>query len=154
MNPQISTLKASLKEDQEEIERIYQQLEGYANQPNDPKDIIVMGYYLHNLYSAFENICLNVAKTFENQIEDLSQWHAALLKRMTLDIEGFRPHLLSREMYHCLDELRRFRHLFRNAYGIELDAERLAIVFNHAQRLRRLYPAELACFDAFLDSLV
>lgn len=154
MNPQISILKASLKRDQQEIERIYQQLEGYGDQPNDPKAAIVMGYYLHNLYCAFENICLNVARTFENQIEDLSQWHAALLKRMTLDIEGFRPHLLSPEMYNCLDELRRFRHVFRNAYTIQLDPERMAIAFNHAQRLRPLYPLELARFDAFLDSLV
>lgn len=80
MNPQISILKASLKRDQQEIERIYQELEGYGDQPNDPKAAIVMGYYLHNLYCAFENICLNVARTFENQIEDLSQRHAALLK--------------------------------------------------------------------------
>lgn len=113
-----------------------------------------MGYYLHNLYCAFENICLNVARMFEHQIEDFSPQDGVILQRMTLDIEGFRPHLLSPEMYNCLDELRRFRHLFRNAYRLELDAERLAIVFKHAQRLRRLYPAELARFDAFLDSLV
>ncbi len=40
-----------------------------------------------------------MAKTFENQIDDRSQWHSVLLRRMTLDIEGVRPHLLSSDAY-------------------------------------------------------
>ncbi|WP_390889390.1 ribonuclease toxin HepT-like protein [Leptodesmis sichuanensis] len=65
-----------------------------------------------SLYTVFENISLNVAKTFENQIDDKSQWHSVLLRRMTLEIEGIRPCLYSLETYQCLDELRRFRHFF------------------------------------------
>lgn len=152
MNPQAALLKASIDAEVREIEALYERLADYA-EATTTEQAILAGYYLHNLYNAFENICLNVAKTFENQISDRSQWHAVLLKRMTLDIEGLRPQLLSPDVYQCLDELRRFRHVFRNAYTIELDPQRVAIVMAQAQRLRQQYQSDLNQFKAFLDSL-
>lgn len=72
---------------------------------------------------------------------------------MTLDIEGIRPRLLSDQAYDCLDELRRFRHLFRSAYRMRLDAERLALVYRKAQALEHVYQADIERFLAFLDTL-
>jgi hypothetical protein len=153
MNPQAALLKANIDSDVREIESMYDRLGCYANALITTEQAILAGYYLHNLYNAFENICVNVARTFENQIDDRSQWHALLLKRMTLDVEGLRPRLLSTDVYHCLDELRRFRHVFRNAYTIELDPQRIAIVVAQAQRLQALYNTDLDQFKAFLSSL-
>ncbi|PSB21360.1 hypothetical protein C7B61_02270 [filamentous cyanobacterium CCP1] len=153
MNPQAALLKATIDADIREIEALYQRLALYTNHLADTEQAILAGYYLHNLYTAFENICLNVARAFENQIDDRSQWHAVLLKRMTLDVEGLRPHLFSLEAYFCLDELRRFRHVFRNAYTISLDPQRTTLVVAQAQRLKELYKLELDEFKAFLDSL-
>lgn len=152
MNFQAALLKANIDADIREIESLYERLANYAT-ATTTEQAILAGYYLHNLYNAFENICLNVARTFENQVDDHGQWHALLLKRMTLDVEGLRPKLLSAEAYRCLDELRRFRHVFRNAYTIELDSQRIAIVIAQAQRLQKLYKADLDQFKAFLDSL-
>ena len=73
---------------------------------------------------------------------------------MTLDIEGLRPRLLSEQAYDSLDELRRFRHLFRSAYRLRLDAERLALVRRKAQTLERIYRADVERFLAFLDDLI
>lgn len=72
---------------------------------------------------------------------------------MTLDVEGLRPKLFSEEAYRCLDELRRFHHVFRKAYTIELDPQRIAIVIAQSQRLQALYRSELDRFKGFLDSL-
>ncbi len=152
MNPQAALLKANIDADLREIESLYARLSDYAT-ATTTEQAILAGYYLHNLYNAFENICLNVSKAFENQIDDRGQWHAILLRRMTLDVEGLRPKLLSDEVYQCLDELRRFRHVFRNAYTIELDPQRVAIVIAQAQRLRNSYPPDIKRFKAFLDSL-
>lgn len=153
MMPQIAVLKANIEADCREIEKLYSYLAPYINRLENQEQTITASYYLNNLYSAFENICLNVARTFENQIDDRSQWHAILLKRMTLDIEGIRPKLWSEASYQELDELRRFRHVFRNGYTINLDPQRIAIVINQAQRLRELYKADLEQFKAFLDAL-
>lgn len=39
-----------------------------------------------------------------------------------------RPALWSTSSLPLLDELRRFRHLFRHAYGFEIDAARVALL--------------------------
>jgi len=155
----IAILKANLEADRQDIEKLYAHLRTYTVEMlTDQEKTIAASYYLNNLYSAFENICLNVARTFENQIDDRSQWHSTLhstlLKRMTLDIEGIRPKLWSDRSYQDLNELRRFRHVFRNAYTIDLDPQRIAIVLGQAQRLYTLYRSDLDQFRAFLDSLV
>ena len=153
MTPEAALLKASIEADRREIETLFARLDKYAKAIGTTEQAILAGYYLHNLYNAFENICFNVAKTFENQIDDRSQWHSVLLKRMTFEVEGIRPNLLSTEVYRCLDELRRFRHVFRNAYTVELDPQRLTIVITQAQRLQALYQTDLDQFTAFLDTL-
>ncbi|MEM9120046.1 MAG: hypothetical protein AAGD09_19490 [Cyanobacteria bacterium P01_F01_bin.56] len=153
MHPQAALLKANIDADVKEIEALYARLANHAAALTTTEQAILAGYYLHNLYNAFENVCLNVAKIFENQIDDRGQWHAVLLRRMTLDVEGLRPKLLSSEAYECLDELRRFRHVFRNAYTIELDPQRIAIVIAQARRLQKIYPLDFNEFKTFLDAL-
>jgi len=48
----------------------------------------------------------------------------------------------------------RFRHIFRSAYRLELDTDRLALVLKKAQALREIYRAEMAQFLSFLDGLL
>jgi len=62
--------------------------------------------------------------------------------------------VLSDEAYDCLDELRRFRHLFRSAYRLRIDPERLALVNKKARTLKQIYLADMERFLAFLDSLL
>jgi hypothetical protein len=153
MNAQIRTLKAEIAADVQVIAGLYTTLEHYTEQVQSEEQVIVTGYYLHNLYSAFENIFLRIARAFGNQVTDQASWHAGLLHRMTLDIEGLRPRVISDQALDCLDEMRRFRHVFRNAYTTRLDATRLALVWKKAQALQQVYRAELDHFLAFLDSL-
>ena len=72
---------------------------------------------------------------------------------MLLDLSPLRPAALDEETYEKLDELRRFRHLFRTGYGIRLDALRLRLVVQKALELRPLYRQQLGRFLAFLASL-
>jgi hypothetical protein len=108
-----------------------------------------VGYQLHNLYCAFEDLFKIVAETFENHVQDKSKYHQELLKRMAISIEGVRPRLLSQECFLLLDNLRSFRHLFRHAYSYELDERKLKIVMEDTFTLRRIYPADV---NVFLNS--
>jgi hypothetical protein len=153
MREKILALKADIGADLQAIEQIYTMLARQGDVSANDEQAIIVGYYLHNLYNAFESIFQRVAETFENDIADRSQWHALLLKRMTLDIEGIRPRLLSDEAYQCLDELRRFRHVFRSMYTASLDVERLRLVWNRARRLEALYRADIDRFLTYLDEL-
>jgi hypothetical protein len=153
MSEPIRLLQAEIAADEQAIARLYELLAKVWDTLESPERTIVASYYLHNLYVAFEHIFERVAETFENQIADKTQWHAQLLRRMTLDVPAMRPRLIGDDAYECLDELRRFRHVFRSAYTVSLDKDRLQLVIQRAQRLQTLYPDEIAQFQKFLSQL-
>ncbi len=108
-----------------------------------------MGYQLHNLYGAFEQLFEEVARFFENQIDE-ARYHADMIRRMQLEIEGIRPALLSAETASDLDELRRFRHLFRHAYTADLDSDKVASLAAKVVCIQRDFAQD---FEQFLSLL-
>ncbi len=108
-----------------------------------------MGYQLHNLYGAFEQLFEEVARFFENQIDE-ARYHADMIRRMQLEIQGIRPALLSAETASDLDELRRFRHLFRHAYTADLDPDKVADLAAKAVGIQRDFARD---FEQFLTLL-
>lgn len=117
----------------------------------DEDALIVLAYRLHNLYNAFENIFENIAAHFENSIDERGRWHAQLLERMRLNAMPLRPAVIDDDAYEALDELRRFRHLFRHAYSIQLDPYRLDLVVRKANILRAIYQRQLEQFIGFVQ---
>lgn len=69
---------------------------------------------------------------------------------MTLDLRPVRPAVIDANAYERLDELLRFRHLFRSAYGIRLDPERLALVHRKALELRESFLKQIEGFLTFV----
>ena len=154
MNDQIIILTKSIQRDLKAIVAIYNELEQRPLQPESgDNEMIVVAYHLHNLYNAFENIFKNIAATFENSVDDSAQWHAQLLERMHLNIMPLRPAVIDDAAYDALDELRRFRHLFRHAYMMKLDFHRLNLVMNKALALKTIYSEQFEKFLTFLHEL-
>ena len=123
----LALLRAEIDAQLKEIESIYGKLEE-RKRKRGKAAVESLGYQLHNLYCAFEDLFKIVAATFENHIEDKNRYHLELLKRMAIPIEGVRPALLSQKNYTLLDNLRSFRHFFRHAYSYELDERKVRIV--------------------------
>ena len=124
------------------------------DRPPSLQEKATIGYLLHNLYTVFESIFKNIARTFGNTPGGTQTWHAALLRRMTLEIEGVRPRVIGSECYHALDELRRFRHLFRHAYTLELDWDRMELVLHKLNSgLRPRYREEMGAYLRFLEDM-
>jgi len=142
-------LKAEVEAQLKEIEGVYARLEE-RKRKRGAAAVESMGYQLHNLYCAFEDLFKIIADGFENHIQDKSKYHVELLKRMAVSIKGVRPALLSHESFILLDNLRAFRHFFRHAYSHELDARKVRIVLEDASRLKGIYQKEVNSFmDAF-----
>ncbi len=110
-----------------------------------------MGYQLHNLYGAFEQLFEEVARFFESRIEGI-QHRAELIRRMQLEIAGIRPALLAAETASDLDELRRFRHLFRHAYAADLEPDKVADLAAKAGRVQRTFTQDFERSLAHLRS--
>ena len=99
------------------------------------------GHQLSQMYNAFEQMGLRVAKAFENSIDDEKGWHGALLNRLSLAITGVRPALVPPELKLPLSELRSFRQVFVHAYELELDPEKLALVPKYARQFADRLPS-------------
>ncbi|MEX2445198.1 MAG: hypothetical protein WD492_16460 [Alkalispirochaeta sp.] len=154
---QIAQLKAELIQDLEFVELNYQKnremtrrLESMA----DPTefDYAALGYTMHNLYNALESYFLRIAKFFENNL-DQAAWHRSLIERMTLEIPGVRNALLTQADRIQIEELMRFRHLFRNLYKTPLVPEKLLYANRQAEGIDRLMETRHTQFDDFLSAL-
>ncbi|MEJ5361035.1 MAG: hypothetical protein WBK20_15375 [Spirochaetota bacterium] len=146
----IILLKSQIESQLESIEKIYNNI----NERKKKKGKWVVeniGYQLHNLYCAFEDLFKIIAREFENNINNSSQYHSELLKRMTLSIEGVRPRLISEEAFVLLNNLRSFRHFFRHAYSYELDKRKIDIVLDDALKLKTIYKDDI---HNFLKNLI
>ena len=112
-----------------QIEKIYDRLDTRYNalacKNVKPETVESSGYWLHNLYCAYEDLFKIVSSFWENNIGNDGAFHRTLIRRMLLTIEGVRPSLLSEKSFRHLDELRSFRHVFRHAYSYGLDDERV-----------------------------
>lgn len=132
------------------IERVYRRLEERRRAASDtPASVEGLAYQLHNLYGACEQLFELVARAFENQI-DARRYPVDLLRRMKMEIAGVRPALLSESLERDLNELRGFRHLFRHAYGVDLDPDKVRAVARIADAIRRPLKDAL---DRFVDAI-
>jgi hypothetical protein len=114
------------------------------------KQAVYVGYLCHNFYCALEDLFREVAKVFENEIEEEDRYHRELLKKMNFEVPGFRPALLSKRSFLLLDEVRGFRHLFRHAYEYEISTVK---VKDLSRRILKTWPhlrKDLENFNSFL----
>ncbi|MBI5208278.1 MAG: hypothetical protein HY934_10905 [Candidatus Firestonebacteria bacterium] len=138
-----------------QIEIIYKIIEDIKSvSPNTREETSHLGYLLHNLYCAIEDLFQEIAKTFENNIEDLSKYHRELLKRMHIEIPSIRPKLLSNEAYTLLDELRGFRHIFRHSYDYELSSIKVENIKEKVLNNWNNVQKDLNFFKEFLERTI
>jgi uncharacterized tellurite resistance protein B-like protein len=155
MKQKIAVLVAVLDSQWATTEAVFARLKSRAaDAALTEAETVLNAYLLHSLYGAVEELLKQVASTFENQVEEAAQYHAELLRRMTLDIPGFRPAFLSADSYRGLQELRRFRHVFRHAYDFQLDPTRVAALLSTAIELQETLTDDKARFRAFLMQLL
>ena len=114
---------------------------------------MAIAYLLHNLYTAIENYMLRIAKHFENTLED-SSWHRELIERMKIEIPGLRPAVITSDLEEPLDELRRFRHVFRNVYKSALKPSRVNEVSEIAASIEEDLSERHQHFVSWLDELI
>ncbi|MEW6382115.1 MAG: hypothetical protein AB1611_21275 [bacterium] len=151
MKAEIQSLIALIKRQEEIIMDIVRQIEERVNLLDKSSDALIFtAYGLHNLYCAIEDIFKEVSRIFENSLAEPERWHRELLVKMTLEVEGIRPRLISEGSFIILDELRAFRHFFRHAYGIPMDNERVKRLVEKAIGLQARLHDDL---DSFINKL-
>lgn len=100
-------------------------------------------HHLCRLYNVVEQMAMRVARAFENHLEEDGGWHAELIRRLSIPIDGIRPALFDDSMRAPLRELRGFRHVVNHAYELTLDRDRMALLVRDAGKVAPLL--ERAC---------
>ncbi len=129
-------------------DQLHQRAEGLTT--DDIIRLESVAYQMHNLYNATEDLFKIIATYFENNMTDTAKWHSLLLQRMSQEIEGVRPAVISEETFLLLNTLRGFRHFFRHAYGTSLEYELLK---PNLTKALSLFPYLEADMNQFMQQL-
>jgi hypothetical protein len=119
----------------------------------DERDLATVAYALHNVYNALENSFEQISRTFENHVVDATRWHRELCAKMFLEIDKIRPAVLSAKVRQLVDEMLRFRHLFRHSYDFRIDPERLRMLSDQWKKGHQEVVNELERFGNLLGKV-
>ncbi len=108
---------------------------------------------LHSFYSGLERLFELIARHVDRDLPTGETWHRDLLEQMTHDLADVRPAVISHANGLALDEFRRFRHLVRNVYTMNLVPARMTGLVLTLPELWSGLHAELLAFAGFLELL-
>lgn len=108
------------------VERIARAAEGARRDCNDREFYIdSIALNLHDFYAGIERIFQNIASHIDRNAPTGAEWHRELLRQMSFEVPEVRPAVISSDTATALDEYLRFRHVVRNVYSFEFNAERV-----------------------------
>jgi len=107
----------------------------------------------HGFYSGIERLFELIARHVDRGLPNGETWHRDLLQQMTHDLAGVRPAVISQDNALALDEFRRFRHLVRNVYTMNLTPDKMIGLISVLPDLWVNLRAELLAFADFLEEL-
>jgi hypothetical protein len=119
---------------------------------DDPNLLARAAVALHHAYGAFESALARIAKVFDTEPTG-PNWHRSLLETMAMEVPRVRPAIVSRDALPALRDLLAFRHFFRHAYSVPLDAARLVAIRQRAEAVQPMLRADFERLDGWLNTL-
>lgn len=108
---------------------------------------------LHGFYAGIERLLEIIADGIDQAKPSGPYWHQELLRQMAAEIPGVRPPVLSLETRDRLDRYRGFRHVVRNVYTFNFDAEQINVLVKQLPPTMERVSRELLGFADFLEQL-
>jgi len=108
---------------------------------------------LHGFYSGIERLFELIVRRVDRTMPTGETWHGSLLDQVAQDVVDVRPAVINQSNALALDEFRRFRHLVRNVYTMNLVPDRMAGLMTMLPDLWPTLRAELLAFADFLEAL-
>jgi hypothetical protein len=133
------------------VERLYEELISVDLSIYEKRFLFAMR--VQQFYTAIEDLLKQIAKSFENHIDQMSSFHKELLARMNTEVPQIRSAVISHQSFLFLDKLRAFRHFVRHAYDCELDEKELLLIQNKLRNEFQSVKADLEKFKSFIRSL-
>lgn len=154
MNGSIEMLRLEVASDRAAFEARADELEALelSATTEDENVLARAAVALHHAYGAIESALARIAKVLETQPSGAS-WHRALLETMAMEVPGVRPAVLSVGALPALRDLLAFRHFFRHAYAVPLDAAKLSRLRDRVVDVRAVLAEDFERMDRWLAEL-
>jgi predicted ribosome quality control (RQC) complex YloA/Tae2 family protein len=130
----------------ENITRLREELEDVMKNTAKANNRRLQGSILHDFYNCCERVFRRVTADINGGFRQAETWYKGLLYRMTIEIKGIRPQVISEDLAAELDDYLSFRHVVRNIYGFELKGERLDRLVAKFDRVSRSFSKQITEF--------
>lgn len=114
---------------------------------------IVLSQIFIDYYNCIETFFFRTSQAFENNLEP-EKWHKSLLQKMSLDIPGIRPAVISQKTFEMLDELLRFRHFRRYYFNFKYDWDKIQLIEKKYNEVHPLLLKDMSDFTEFLHQFL
>lgn len=154
MNGGLQVLRLELRSDRDAFAARSDELAGLSLSAStgDANLLARAAVALHHAYGAFESALARIARVFDTEPSG-ANWHRSLLETMAMDVPGIRPAVVGPQTLPAMRDLPAFRHFFRHAYTVPLDARRLTTLRDLAVRVRPSVVADFTSVDGWLAGL-
>lgn len=154
-NPKLLPINLKIAKVEKEIEIACSFLRDAADLPSDQGAYVsrFLGLAVHNVYNGIEQIFEDVAKELDGGKPKGDSTHADLLHLMAVETP-YRPAMIEMQDLDgpgSFDDLRRFRHVVRHSYGMELRETQVREKFTAATE--QIWPAVIASLERLRDHL-
>lgn len=146
-------LRASILGEFEDVLRVARyavDLAGKAHSSGDDDYWGSVALAMHSAYMGIERIFEQIARTVDGGVPAGAEWHRELLYQMSTPLAGARPAIIAKQTHRQIDELRRFRHVVRYGYVMDLDYARVEALAARLPDAVAALQADLATFAHFL----
>lgn len=153
MNGRYRAVSGRIRGELPALERVARRAESSLAEARrgDDRYVDAAALNLHALYSAIERLFELVARQVDEAMPDGPSWHTELLSQMAAELADVRPPVLSADLLARLDRYRGFRHVVRNVYTFNLDADLVGLLVSGLPETWRMLECELTVFADFLD---
>ena len=154
MEALIADIKADIEyliKEKNSIKRKLQRLETEKDYENIDSHIKAIAGSLHSIYTGCENVLERIIHAIDGDIPLGRDYHSLLLHRAIISIENIRPQIITIETYTKLDEMRAYRHKFRNIYLYCIAPNRILELANEGLALVDRFTDDINSFCSFLE---
>ena len=147
----IQRVTAEITAETGNLDKIRQDLAAFraAYTEMNPFLIRALGSLVADFYSGVERVLKIIAEELDGGLPKSENWHKQLLINANLAIAE-RPPVLSGRTVTALLPYLGFRHVFRNAYGFELDYDRMKQLEQRLPETLELFANDIHSFCAWL----
>ena len=108
---------------------------------------------LHSFYAGIEHLLEAIADEVDRTKPAGPTWHQDLLRQMTAEIPTIRPPVIRAETRDRLNRYRGFRHVVRNVYTFNLDADQIGLLMRDLDATWQLVSQDLLAFADTLERM-